>query len=338
MNSESANILISGVNWLGDSCMTMPAIQLFKKKNPTISLSILVKPKLAPLWEMHDDIDHIITLSNGLGGTLATSRKLSSKQFDTAYIFPNSWRSALIPHLSRIPVRTGTPGHKRSFMLTNLVSPSIKITERHQMWEYVHILDLDDYRNEIELPSLNISNSDLSETQTKFGLSSDNSLVGILPGAARGSSKRWPPDHFITAGKNLISETGCHVAVFGTSGESALCKQVAKEIGESAYNLAGKTSLPELTALLGSCKCVLCNDSGGMHLAAAAGTTVVAVFGLTDPAATGPIGAEHQIISANDVSARSRNIAKESKEAEEALLSIQPNRVSNAAIEIMRQQ
>ncbi len=338
MNSEPSNILISGVNWLGDSCMTMPAIQLFKKKNPTTSLSILVKPKLAPLWEMHDDIDHIITLSAGLNGTLATSRKLRPKQFDAAYIFPNSWRSALIPRLSRIPVRIGTPGHKRSFMLTNLISQSIKQTKTHQMWEYMHILGLDDFENEIGLPSLNISNTYLSDVHTKFGLPTEKSLVGILPGAARGPSKRWPANHYITAAKTLISETGCHIAVFGTNGESALCKQVADKIGESVYNLAGKTSLPELTALLGSCKCILCNDSGGMHLAAATGTTVVAVFGLTDPATTGPIGSKHKIITANDVSARSRNIAKESKEAEEALFSIKPDRVSNAAIEIMRQQ
>jgi ADP-heptose:LPS heptosyltransferase len=105
-------------------------------------------------------------------------------------------------------------------------------------------------------------------------------------------------------------------------------------MGESAVDLSGKTSLPELAAMLSLCNVVLANDSGGMHLAAIVGTPVVAVFGLTDPAKTAPLGRGHRILAA-ELAHRSRDLAPDSRDAREALLSIRPDAVFQAAMDIL---
>ena len=95
-------------------------------------------------------------------------------------------------------------------------------------------------------------------------------------------------------------------------------------------SLGGQTSIAELVSLLGNCRLAVTNDSGGMHLAAASGTPVVAVFGITDPATTGPLGKGHQIIRA-DGAAASRDVPRDSAKAREALASIRPETVLEAA-------
>jgi heptosyltransferase-2 len=154
-------------------------------------------------------------------------------------------------------------------------------------------------------------------------------LVGLIPGAARGPSKRWPAEHFAEIGKRLAEDRGASLLIFGAPSEFELCGSVAKRVGTRAQNYAGKTSLPEWAALLKSCDLVVCNDSGGMHLASALGTPVVAVYGMTDPAKTGPLGANARVIQ--DEGARARDIAQDSAEAEKRLAALAPARVYDAA-------
>ena len=159
-------------------------------------------------------------------------------------------------------------------------------------------------------------------------------FVGVLPGAARGPSKRWPPDRFASVAARLAEENGCRVLVLGTRAERDLCEGMAHAAGPAAVSLAGETSLRDVACLLSLCRVVLCNDSGGMHLAAAAGTRVVAVFGMTDPETTGPLGSGHALVLAEGVE-RSRDIARNSGEAVRALQSIPTHRVYEAAARIL---
>jgi len=122
--------------------------------------------------------------------------------------------------------------------------------------------------------------------------------------------------------------------VFGTGGESELCAEVARGIGNDAVNAAGKTSIRELAAVLAACAVAVTNDSGGMHLAAAVGTKVVAVFGVTDPDKTGPIGSGHRVIAAEGVR-RSRDLAPDSPAARAALDAIPADVVLSAVGEAL---
>ena len=110
---------------------------------------------------------------------------------------------------------------------------------------------------------------------------------------------------------------------------------MAEGIGGSTLNLAGRTGLPELAAVLAQCRMALSNDSGGMHLASAVGTKVVAVFGLTDPTRTGPLGEGHRVLAARGVP-HHRDIPRDSRAARDALESIQPDRVIEAVLGVMK--
>lgn len=326
--SNRDNILICGVNWLGDSCMSMPAIQAWKALNPATQLHLLVKPHLIPLWQCHASIDNIIPLAPGNMGPLRTGGQLRRMAIGTAFIFPNSWRAALPARLAGIPVRQGFPGHFRAKLLTKVIPPPKDITT-HQQWEYASILGLPTDTH-LPFPSLQLP----PPPQELTAAAADTPVIGILPGAARGPAKRWPTGHFIAAAQALLAHKTFHIAVLGTSAEEGLCREIATALSPHASCLAGSTTIPQLAATLQFCKGVLCNDSGGMHLAAAVGTPVVAMFGLTNPAQTGPIGPFTRCLQPHGIQGN-RRIARNSAEAEKILESIAPEDAATALHELM---
>jgi heptosyltransferase-2 len=117
-----------------------------------------------------------------------------------------------------------------------------------------------------------------------------DTVIGVSPGAAYGSAKRWLPERFAETANRLATEMGAGVAVFGSGAERALCETVAAAITAPVRNLAGETTLGEFIDLAAACRLYLTNDSGAMHIASALGVPTVAVFGATDDAATGPSG------------------------------------------------
>jgi len=148
---------------------------------------------------------------------------------------------------------------------------------------------------------------------------------------ARGPAKQWPAASFSATGRRLAHAAGARIVVLGTAGETALCRAVAADIGPAAISLAGRTTLPELAAVLGRAACAICNDSGGMHLAAVMGTPVVAIYGLTNPAKTGPLGRGHRILTA-PAGVRTRDVARDSAQARAALAAVSADAVADAAL------
>ncbi|MFC1497221.1 lipopolysaccharide heptosyltransferase II [Verrucomicrobiota bacterium] len=330
----ASNILICGTNWLGDSVMSMPAIQMLKNYQPECRITILAKSRLASLWAMHASVDEVIEYQSNAVRTIQISKEIRRHKFDRAYIFPNSFRSALIPFLGCVPVRIGLPGHQRAWLLTDVVKPSADQDRMHQSREYFKIMGLKNDNKDFDVPRLSVPEALMKEAGVKIEAISCKKLTGIFPGAARGPAKRWPLEYFIETGRKLVSTEKCGILVFGTEKEIDLCGKVVEGIGDKALNLSGSTSLQELAALLELCSVVITNDSGGMHLAAAVGAKVVAVFGLTDPCKTSPLGMGHKIITADNVSP-SRDIERDSETARKILQSIKPEAVFEAASELL---
>ncbi len=331
--SAQQHILICGVNWLGDACMTMPAVQLFHERNPEVRITMLSRPFLEPLWAMHPAIDATTPIVPTVAGMREAIAQVRRSAPQAAYLFPNSWRSALIPFLAHVPRRIGQHGHHRGILLTETTPPSSRANDGHQQWEYVDILQLHDV-DALPPPRLTIPETITQSISEKLPTAPGSLWIGIIPGAARGPSKQWPATHFAEAARQIAKQHPCRYAILGTAAEAPLCEGIAAELGDAAISLAGKTSIPELIAALDLCDVVLCNDSGGMHLAAAAGTAVVAIYGITDPGKTGPLGSRHTLICAEGVTA-SRAVPRDSPEARDALQSITPARVSQAALNIL---
>jgi heptosyltransferase-2 len=325
-------VLICGVNWLGDALMSLPAVRAMKRASPGCELMVLAKSFLLPLWESEPSVSGVLELEHGPAGTCRTVARIRGARCRVAYVFPNSFRSALLPFLGMVPERVGSPGHQRVWMLTRVASVGPDAQRGHQSREYFDILGIRPEVGDLAGCRLAVPAAAVEAADAMLGRSAaGESLVALIPGAARGPSKCWPEANFIETGRT-IAAGGVRIAVFGSSREVDLCARVSKGIGPSCMNLAGRTSLLQMAACLQRCRVAVTNDSGGMHMAAAAGTRVVAIYGLTDPSKTGPMGEGHAVMVASGVQG-SRDIARRSRAAVEALASIAPGQVVAAVRE-----
>jgi heptosyltransferase-2 len=171
-------------------------------------------------------------------------------------------------------------------------SAATMTTGAHQIHEYLHLVAALGANPQPLAPALVVTPEEVAATKEKFGLDQiTNPIFGLNPGAEYGPAKRWPADRFIAAAREIQRQTNCAWLLLGGEAETALAGQMAFAIRNSQSaicNLAGQTSLRELMALLKSCRVLLTNDTGPMHVAAALGTPVVVPFGSTSPELTGP--------------------------------------------------
>jgi len=313
--------LVVGLNWLGDAVMSMPAVQALKASRPGAHLTLLVRKGLAPLWKMHGAPDELLAWPDKGEPLAPLVREIRARRFGEAFVMPNSVRSALPPWRAGIPVRAGAPGHwPRKWLLTE--------TRRtgggdgvHQGVECMKLFFPDWRGTAADLPAPRLDAPEEARARIRESLAGvPRPWVAMMPGAARGPSKQWPAERYAEAARALAESAGASAVFAGTPAEAPLCEAIRAEAGGRAVSLAGKTSLREMAALLAEADAALCNDSGGMHLAAALGTPVVAVFGITNPAQTGPLGRRVAVLQHS--ARRTRDVPRVSPEAEAALRAV----------------
>lgn len=327
------NVLIVAPNWMGDCIMLMPAVQEFRRVNTGVRVTVLARAPLDVLWRLSRAVDVVLAQDKRARSLPAGVAQLQHGRYDAACIVPNSFRSALLPFLAGIPVRRGFHGHARCWMLTDALCACVQGANSHQVFEGAKLLGIDVPHDWRPRPDLDVPDSVEERNLAMFGLAGMRYAV-IMPGAARGPSKQWPGERYIELGRRLYEGLGLRLVVIGTADEAELCDHIANSIGNSALCLAGKTGVEALVALLSASALVVCNDSGGMHLAAALGCHVVAVFGITDPDRTGPLGEFVRVLTPDGV-ACSRDIPKDSIQARRALLSISAERVYSEAADML---
>ena len=322
--SSERRVLVISPGWIGDAIMSMPAVQQFQASHPEAIISVLSKPNLRSLWRMNPVVRQQLTYA----GTWATTTAIQRRAFHEAYLFPNSVRSALLPWLAAVPERVGFAGHWRRWLLTRIATAPTAPTHQHQSWEYAAILSAT--ASSLPQPRLDIPMMMRSQAEQRVsGLA--HPLIGLLPGAARGPAKRWPVERFAETAKTLCTQTGGGLLLMGGVADTNSCATIAAAVGHQALNVAGSTAIPEWAALLALCDVVLCNDSGGMHLAAAVGAPVVAIFGITDPARTGPLGTNCCILQHSTT--KTRAVPRNSGEADAALAAVSSAEVIAAVLE-----
>jgi heptosyltransferase II len=309
-------ILVRGTNWLGDAVMTTPALMRLREKFPEAHIALFTPEKLHDLWENHPAVDETISFAPG-ENVFAVGRRLRAGKFDVALVLPNSPRSALETWLAGIPQRVGFARPWRNWLLTTRVAPrpeTVKMQKRsakeikvlirgsgvrprpplraHQLYDYLHLAAAVGASPEPVAPQLFVAQNEIAAARKKFGLEeTERPLLGLNPGAEYGPAKRWPMEQFIAAAREIQKQTNCTWLMFGGPAETAIADRIESAIPSppnAILNLAGKTSLRELMALLKICRVLLTNDSGPMHVAAALGVPVVVPFGSTSPELTGP--------------------------------------------------
>lgn len=291
------NILIRGVNWIGDGIMTLPALSAVRRAMPETRISLLVKPWVSPLFEHNPNIDEIILYGdeyNKILGKLKLSWNLHKKKFCGAILLQNAFDAAFITFLAGIRERCGYRRDGRGFMLTKAISVTNNDRKTHHIRYYLNLLEQLGINAEYSAPYLHITLNERLRARETLNMMR-RPILGINPGAAYGSAKRWVPERFAEIANWFMRDTGGSVIMFGGQSEMGISDEIYKQIPqdlrtpEDILNMAGKTSLRELIALISECDAFVTNDSGPMHIAYAVRTPLVAIFGSTDPLLTGPL-------------------------------------------------
>jgi heptosyltransferase-2 len=290
-------ILVRGVNWIGDAVMTIPALRALKRSRPDARICLLVKPWVAPLFEKDPDIDEIILYSDeyhGLAGKIRLARRLKEYCFDVALLFQNAFDAALITFLAGIKRRIGYGRDGRGFLLTDSVTFDARARELHHIDYYLNLVKQAGFHGIPDLPWLFLDIEERKNARRVLdGLKKP--LIALNPGAAYGSSKRWPPERFAEVANKIITELNGSVLLLGGPKEAGIADDILKHVDPSLVtpaslmNLAGRTSLRELMAIIAESDVLVTNDSGPMHIGYAVGTPLVAIFGSTSPEHTGPV-------------------------------------------------
>jgi heptosyltransferase-2 len=265
-------IVIRSGNWLGDAVMSTEAVRRIKRGRPDAEVTILANRNLVEFWKTIPEVDAVIPIE-AKEGVLAVAKKIRG-QFDVAILFPNSPRSGIEAWLAKIPRRVGYRRPWRNFFLNQFIpEPAPPQPVTHQANAYLRIAER--------------IGADLSEPLPPAAAWLPEPLtLGLCPGAEYGPAKRW--QHFGEAARILSERHGIRWLIFGTAKEC--------EVGVNAVNLVGQTTLSQLIQELSRCRALLTNDTGTMHLAAHLGVPTIALFGSTEPALTGPLGAGHTVI------------------------------------------
>jgi heptosyltransferase-2 len=293
-------LVIMAPNWLGDAVMALPAIDDVRRGAPAARVAIAARPAIAPLFQLVRGIDETIVLDHKT--SRASVAELGARAFEAALLLPNSVHAALIAYRAGIAQRWGYRTQLRGPLLTRAIDPPSGV---HQVEYYRQLVRALGFPNGDIEPRLEISDAVRdrgARLLIESGWDRQAPLVAIAPGAAYGGAKRWPPDSFAELAGNFASD-GVRTVTIGSGADGPAAAAVARGAmpsGPAMIDLVGRTDLPTLAGVLTHCRALVTNDSGAMHLAAAAGVPVTAVFGPTNELATGPIGDAHAIVT-NDV-------------------------------------
>jgi len=294
-------LLIRATNWVGDAIMALPALQAVRNKFPAVQISILALPYVADIYRGQGIADELIPYDRngehkGIGGKEKLADVLRLKKFDTALLLQNAFDAAWITWRAGIPERIGYNRDARGVLLTKPIRvPTAGEIPAHEKYYYLELLKRAGWIDALpKIPevSLHVSEEESRHAEAKlqsFGSQARAVRIAVAAGASYGSAKCWPPERFAKAINQLLKKRKAEVILFGTPAEAGVSAAIQAGLDQSALDLTGATQIAELPALLSRCTAFLGNDSGAMHVAAAVGLPVVAVFGPTDPEGTAPL-------------------------------------------------
>lgn len=266
-------ILVVAPNWIGDALMAQPLLARLREKRPGVQVHMLAPEWVAPVARRMPEVDEVIPVpfrhgALQLGSRWRLARDLKARAYDEAIVLPNSWKSALVPFLAAIPRRTGYIGEARYGLLNQLHRNPDREMRRH----YARLGDDD----ALKVPEvrLRVDPAQSATTRERFGIQGRYAV--LCPGAEYGPAKRWP--YFA----DLAGRIGMPVVLLGSA------KDAAAAAGIGGTNLVGKTTLDEAIDLIAGAELIVSNDSGLMHVAAALGRPLVALFGSSSPEKTPP--------------------------------------------------
>jgi len=289
-------ILLVAPSWVGDAILSEPLIALLREPYATPIVDVLAPAWCAPVYARIRGVGRVIESTTGHGrldwaARKALARALRPHGYTRAIVLPNSWKSALIPWLARIPRRTGYRGEARWGLLND-----VRHLDRKALPRLVdRFVALACSKGELvpfpPAPVLVPDTANRDAAIRSFGLGLAKPVAILCPGAEYGPAKRWPPTHFAELAARFLHD-GMQVWLVGSPNDRLAAASVREAAGDAArhlVDLTGHTDIGTAIDLLSAARIVVSNDSGLMHAAAAVGAPLVALFGSSSPVYTPPI-------------------------------------------------
>jgi heptosyltransferase II len=296
-NLQPKNIIVRMPNWLGDVVMAIPVIEDLRHFWPDAKITAMCQSNVSPLLAENPHLNEIFSFKKPSGWIhrkqhLTIIDELKKGHYDLGILLTNSFSSAWKFWRGEVENRIGYRDHYRSFLLNEAVPFPANKDQQHLVITYKELLaplgiPLSDTSPHLYLtPQEKKAALDFLCTR---GIDPHTDLIiGINPGAAYGTAKCWPPDRFKSLTLKLLKAHNVRILYFGDQSGAPVVNEICHGLPDQVVNLAGKTSLRELIALIQVCSIFLTNDSGPMHIAAALGTELLALFGSTSDVKTGP--------------------------------------------------
>lgn len=322
-------LLIVAPAWVGDMVMAHCLVQLLRAQHGSAcTIDMLAPPATAPLGERMQEVahTHVFDLAHGelgLGKRRAVGKRLAAEAYDQAYVLPNSLKSALVPFWAKIPKRSGWTGESRYGLLND--RRTLNKGAYPLMIERFMALALPEgtaLPTPYPQPRLQADADNAEQLVLAHQVTTERPILALCPGAEFGPAKRWPEAHFAAVARDAL-QAGYDVWLFGSPKDQPVAHAIVERLDaqqalpmalplaqtqgrlraevlgrppQQVVNLAGQTSLLDAIDLLAMTDAVVCNDSGLMHVAAALGRRVVALYGSTSPDFTPPLSSSAQIL------------------------------------------
>jgi heptosyltransferase-2 len=294
--TAAEKVLIVGPSWVGDMVMAQALYRLLAQRSPAVEIHVVAPSWSLPVLARMPEVARGIELAVGhgelaLGRRRALGRRLRAERYARAIVLPRSAKAALVPWFARVPRRTGFRGEWRYGLLNDIraQSPALDQTVKRfvalgrEPDEPVGAVPKDAY------PRLAVDAENVERLRTAHSLERGTPLVALMPGAEYGPAKRWPARHYGVLAARLAA-AGSNVVVLGSAKERSLGEEVAAVAGDARVrNLCGRTALVDVVDLVAAADAAVSNDSGLLHVAAATGTPVVALYGSSSPGFTPPL-------------------------------------------------
>lgn len=287
-------ILVVGPSWVGDMVMAQSLFRTLRDRFKDCHITVL-----APSWSAlvlarmpEVDANQVMPMGHGHFGISSRWRlgRHLKEQFNQAIVLPGSFKSALVPWFARIPVRTGFIGEQR-YGLLNDIRRLDKTALPFTVQRFVSLGLTADARvpelRQLPKPKLAVDPDSVEDVTRRFAIDRKQSLLVLCPGAEYGPAKQWPAQHFAAVALDRMA-AGWQVVILGSEKDSAVSREICNQ-ASGCHDLCGNTSLEDAIDLMSVASHVVTNDSGLMHIAAATGARVIALYGSSTDAFTPPL-------------------------------------------------
>jgi heptosyltransferase-2 len=294
-------ILVVGPSWIGDTVLAQPLLKLLHQRYRDLELDVLAPAWTFPIVNRMPEVRRTIAspFEHGefnFAERRQLGRELQSERYQQAIILPNTLKSAFVPLYARIPRRTGYRGEMR-WLTLNDVRPldEAALPQMAQRYAALGLEPRERLPEPLPRPQLTASEQGWRATLTLLGLNPTQRAVALCPGAEYGPAKRWPPSYFAELAREL-TRNGDAVWLIGSAKDAPIGDDIVRLSGGACVNLCGKTTLDQAIDLLAAVRLVVTNDSGLMHVAAALGTPLIAIYGSSTPDHTPPMSPAASIV------------------------------------------